>query len=224
MAELWSFAAPHAMLIAGLPGGTCPRICCLPRLPAFVCIAPLLRSSSRAFVFSKLPRKSRIRPTVCSKRTFSCYFWRSCGGHTRMAELWGLAAPHATLIAGLPEGACSHRLCPPHALAPYAVRSTVRVGCAIEDAGNCQVLPHKLYSTKLLSPAAVHTPPHPHFGSFLASSLLIETMFISTTHPNFCRERIRMAGLQSLLIPHMLPHFVPAARPFSPHFPISMSQ
>ena len=132
-------------------------------------------------VFSKSPRKSRVRPSVCSKRTFSCYFWRKSN-------------------------------------------QNVGVGCAIEDAGNCQVLPHKLYSTKLLSPAAVHTPPHPHFGSFLASSLLIETMFISTTHPNFCRERIRMAGLQSLLIPHMLPHFVPAARPFSPHFPISMSQ
>ena len=102
---------------------------------ASVCIAPLLRSSSRAFVFSKLPRKSRIRPTVCSKRTFSCYFWRKSN-------------------------------------------QNVGVGCAIEDAGNCQVLPHKLYSTKLLSPAAVHTPPHPHFGSFLASSLLMRRVKI----------------------------------------------
>ena len=27
-------------------------------------------------VFSKFSRKSRARPTVCSKRIFSCYFWR----------------------------------------------------------------------------------------------------------------------------------------------------
>ena len=132
-------------------------------------------------VFSKSPRKSRVRPSVCSKRTFSCYFWRKSN-------------------------------------------QNVGVGCAIKDAKSRQYLPHKQFQKIPLSPAAVHTPPHPHFGSFLASSLLIETMFISTTHPNFCRERIRMAGLQSLLIPHMLPHFVPAARPFSPHFPISMSQ
>ena len=87
-----------------------------------------------------------------------------------MAELWGLAAPRAMLIVGLSGNACSHRLCLPHAPAPYAVRSTVGVGCAIKDVGNCLALPHKLYSTKLLSPAAVHTPPHPRLCSSLASS------------------------------------------------------
>ena len=86
-------------------------------------------------VFSTFPRKSGVRPFVCSKKTFSCYFWRKSN-------------------------------------------QNVGVGCAIEDAGNCQVLPHKLYSTKLLSPAAVHTPPHPHFGSFLASSLLMRRVKI----------------------------------------------
>ena len=92
----------------------------------------------------------------------------------------------------------------PHALAPYAVRSTVGVGCAIEVVRNRQHLPHKQFQKIPLAPAAVHTPPHPQLCSSRASSLLIETMFISTTHPNSCRERIRMAGLQSLLIPHML--------------------
>ena len=31
---------------------------------------------------------------------------------------------HAPLAITLPENTCSHRLCPPHALAPYAVHST----------------------------------------------------------------------------------------------------
>ena len=101
-----------------------------------------------------------VRPSVCSKRTFSCYFWRKSN-------------------------------------------QNVGVGCAIKDAKSRQHLPHKQFQKIPLAPAAVHTPPHPRFRSSLASSLLIETMFISTTHPNSCRERIRMAGLQSLLIPHM---------------------
>ena len=112
-------------------------------------------------VFSKFPRKSRVRPFVCSKRIFSCYFWRKSN-------------------------------------------QNVGVGCAIEVVRNRQHLPHKQFQKIPLSPAAVHTPPHPRLCSSLASSLLIETMFISTTYPNSCRERIRMAGLQSLLIPHML--------------------
>ena len=41
-------------------------------------------------VFSKFPRKSGVRPFVCSKKTFSCYFWRSCGGRYPIA---GAAKP-----------------------------------------------------------------------------------------------------------------------------------
>ena len=84
-------------------------------------------------VFSKSPRKSRVRPFVCSKKTFSCYFWRKSN-------------------------------------------QNVGVGCAIKDAKSRQYLPHKQFQKIPLSPAAVHTPPHPHFGSFLASSLLIGRM------------------------------------------------
>ena len=51
--------------------------------------------------------------------------------------------PHAALEAVLSENICSHSLCPPRTLPPYAVRSTVGVGCAIEDAGNSQALPYK---------------------------------------------------------------------------------
>ena len=41
-----------------------------------------------------------------------------------MVGWWSLPELHAKLAAGLPGNKCSHRLCPPHALAPYAVRST----------------------------------------------------------------------------------------------------
>ena len=84
-------------------------------------------------VFSKFPRESGVRPFVCSKKTFSCYFWRKSN-------------------------------------------QNVGVGCAIKDAKSRQYLPHKQFQKIPLSPAAVHTPPHPHFGSFLASSLLIGRM------------------------------------------------
>ena len=48
-------------------------------------------------VFSKSPRKSRVRPFVCSKKTFSCYFWRSCGGQYPIA---GAAKPASSTRAG----------------------------------------------------------------------------------------------------------------------------
>ena len=41
-----------------------------------------------------------------------------------MTELWNLSVPHAALAVSLPASTCSHGLCVPHGLAPYAVRST----------------------------------------------------------------------------------------------------
>ena len=142
-------------------------------------------------VFSKFPRKSRVRPSVCSKRTFSCYFWRKSN-------------------------------------------QNVGVGCAIKDVGNCLALPHKQCPQKLLSPAAVHTPPHPRLCSFLASSLLIERMTTEwkyleapyavrstscggRTAPDWrnieacqfcsrsCGEHTRLLGWQNLSVPHATP-------------------
>ena len=149
------FARGHILaqvVPAMLPRNTCPRICCLhssalrrffkvkfkgfrltwgftpyPYFGAMDELAEigvflfhvLFILKFKGFRLCKFPILCRVRPSVCSKRTFSCYFWRKSN-------------------------------------------QNVGVGCAIEDAGNCQVLPHKLYSTKLLSPAAVHTPPHPH--------------------------------------------------------------
>ena len=149
------FASGHMLaqaVPAMLPRNTCPRICCLPRLPCvrLHCAAFKVKFKGvwltwgftpypnigamdelaeigvilfhvlfvlrvKGFRLCEFPILRRVRPTVCSKRTFSCYFWRKSN-------------------------------------------QNVGVGCAIEDAGNCQVLPHKLYYTKLLSPAAVHTP------------------------------------------------------------------
>ena len=49
------------------------------------------------------------------------------------------------LGVGLSESKCSHGLCHPRTLPPYAVRRTVGVGCVIEETGSRQALPHKRY-------------------------------------------------------------------------------
>ena len=134
-------------------------------------------------VFSKSPRKSRVRPFVCSKKTFSCYFWRSCGGQYPIA---GAAKPASSTRAG-------------------SVCRAQHRGGGMCDRDCWKLSGSSAQAISENSPITCRrTYTRPRFGSFLASSLLIETMFISTTHPNSCRERIRMAGLQSLLILHML--------------------
>ena len=95
------------------------------------------------------------------KRLLLVTFGAPAEGNTRLLEWWNLLISHAPPAIVLPVGKCSHILYLPYKLAPYAVRSTVGVGCAIEDVGSCLVLPHKLCPKKLLSPAAVHTPHTP---------------------------------------------------------------
>ena len=136
MAGLWSFAAPHAMLIASLPGAHARTGCASHAaqehmsshlLPAFVCVAPFFKVKFKGFRLTwgftpcpyfgamdelaeigvflfhvlfilkfkgfrlcKFPILCRVRPSACSKRTFSCYFWRSCGGRYPIA---GAAKP-----------------------------------------------------------------------------------------------------------------------------------
>ena len=65
-------------------------------------------------VFSKFPRKSRVRPSVCSKRTFSCYFWRKSNQNVGV----GCAIKDVGNCLALP-----HKQCPQKLLLPAAVHT-----------------------------------------------------------------------------------------------------
>jgi len=78
----------------------------------------------KGFYFMQIS-KAVQNPTNCLFINFSsCYFWRSCGGRTRLAGWRNLPALHTPLKISLSGSTCSHSSCLPHGLSPYAVRST----------------------------------------------------------------------------------------------------
>ena len=82
-------------------------------------------------VFSKFPRKSRIRPTVCSKRIFSCYFWRKSNQNVGV----GCAIKDVGNCLALPHKQCPQKLLlpatvhtPPHPRFRTALASSLLIG------------------------------------------------------------------------------------------------
>jgi len=102
----------------------------------------------KGFYFMQIS-KAVQNPTNCLFINFSsCYFWRSCGGHARMAVMQIPPLPHAP--------------------SPYAVRSTVGVGVRERKQGTVKLCRTSDFAKnyKLVRPYRhPHTPGSVHSWS-----------------------------------------------------------